>query len=93
MGPSKLYGKIIGTEPAWWAGREYDKAFDGRIDTYVDSLFKSGWTGIELDESELLVKFRYYPRKNWTSRLVGAKIQASNDGANWVTLHTITLIW
>ena len=89
---TKLWGEIFGSGLSWVDGREYDKAFDERLDTYVDTLMKSGYTGIDLGEgeAEVITKIRFYPRSSYASRMPGAKFQGSADGITWVDLFTIT---
>ena len=88
----KLWGEIIGSQLSWVDGREYDKAFDGRLDTYVDTLMKSGWTGIDLGEGKKVAvsKIRFFPRAGHAGRMPNAKFQGSNDGTSWTQLHKIT---
>ena len=66
-------------------------AFDGDVSTYVDAGTGSGaYTGLELNNPASLTMIRYYPRANYAGRMVGGIFQGSNDGVNYVDLHTIS---
>ncbi|WP_235946082.1 cohesin domain-containing protein [Saccharibacillus alkalitolerans] len=89
-----LTGSLFGAEPAWAAGSEYDKAFDGDVNTYYD--FKNGaggYAGMDLGEGAeaRLDQVRFYPRKGMEVRMVGGKFQGSNVSSTegFVDLHTI----
>ena len=90
----KQWGKIIGSQLSYMDGREADKAFDGRFDTYVDTLLKSGSTGIDLGEgNEIAVtQIRYFPRPGQAGRMPNAKFEGSHDGQGWTQLHKITTV-
>lgn len=101
-GGTKLTGTKFGTTPAWAAGREYDKAFDGNISTYFDYLnANGGYTGIDLGSgnAKRIVKIRYYPRPNddpntdECQRMVGGKFQGSNTSTSsgYIDLFTISV--
>nr|WP_229675643.1 cohesin domain-containing protein [Saccharibacillus kuerlensis] len=89
-----LTGTLFGAEPAWAAGSEYDKAFDGDVNTYYD--FKNGaggYAGIDLGEGfeARLGEVRFYPRKGMEVRMNGGKFQGSNVSSTegFVDLYTI----
>jgi len=66
-------------------------AFDENVNSYVDAWAANGaYTGIELDNPASLSMIRYYPRESWAGRMVGGIFQGSNDGVNYVDLHTIS---
>jgi len=94
-----LEGLIVGTSGSWEnGGNTIYKAFDGSTSTYFDAPGKDGWLGLDLGETRwrVVCQVRYWPRKNWSSRMVGSKIQvgSESDGSstfvNPVTIYTIS---
>ncbi|MGP4040950.1 cohesin domain-containing protein [Gracilibacillus sp. D59] len=88
-------GTPFGKNPPWSPGSEFDKALDGDIDTFYDfSEAAGGYTGIDVGEGNgvVLTQVRYYPRKGFTQRITGGKIQGSNVSPTegFVDLYTIT---
>ncbi|UKJ07482.1 Ig-like domain-containing protein [Solitalea lacus] len=74
-----LTGTTFGTSPAYAAGSEYDKAFDGNISTFFDyANANGGYTGLNLGTAKVVNTIRFYPRAGWTSRMTGGKFQGSN---------------
>jgi hypothetical protein len=91
----QVTGTPFGKNPPWAPGGEFDKAFDGNINTFYDySQANGGYTGLDLGEGNQTVvkEVRYYPRAGYTSRMVGGKIQGSNTSLTegFVDLYTIT---
>ena len=90
----KITGTPYGLSPAWSTGSEYDKAFDGSVNTYYDyANGDGGYTGIDLGEgnAKAVGQIRFYPRSGWTGRMAGGKFQGSNTSptAGFVTLFTV----
>lgn len=88
----KLMGTAFGTTPTSLTGYEYDKAWDGNINTWPDYVGANGGiTGIDLGQGNAKVvrKIRFYPRWDLPSRMNGGQFQGSNDGINYTTLYTI----
>ncbi|SHN27420.1 hypothetical protein SAMN05216179_2963 [Gracilibacillus kekensis] len=88
-------GDLFGTSPAWSAGTEYDKAFDGDTSTFFDyQEANGGYTGIDAGEGNQVepVQIRFYPREGFTRRMTGGKIQGSNVSSDegFVDLYTIS---
>ncbi len=102
-GTTKLQGTPFGDAGGPWGGnqdRTFDKAFDGNIATFYDASNASGgFTGLVLTNcntgtipcviNKARLQFRA-PGEGNMERLVGAKIQASNDQTNWIDLYTFT---
>lgn len=91
----QVTGTPFGKNPPWAPGGEYDKAFDGNINTFYDySQANGGYTGLDFgDSNQAVVKeVRYYPRAGYTGRMVGGKIQGSNTSPTegFVDLYTVT---
>lgn len=91
---NKLNGTPFGTTPAYAVGSEFNKAFDGNINTFVDvAAANGGFTGLDLGSTKILNAIRFYPRDGQEGRMDGGIFQASNS-ANFssgvVTLHTIS---
>ncbi|MFW0737703.1 Ig-like domain-containing protein, partial [Flavobacterium sp. T12S277] len=88
---NKITGTTFGTAP-YGAGSEYDKAFDGDINTAFDaSAASTGYTGLDLGTAKVVTNIRYYPRKSQARRMIGGKFQGSNTSASadFVDLYTI----
>lgn len=90
-----LRGTLFGAEPAWAAGSEYDKAFDGDVNTYYDyTSGAGGYAGVDLGEGfeAQLGEVRFYPRKGMEVRMIGGKFQGSNvsETEGFVDLYTIS---
>jgi YD repeat-containing protein len=93
-----ITGTPFGTSPAYSSGHEFGKAFDGNTSTYVDDSHTSGgFCGIDLGagHSAVVGSIRYYPRPNYTSRmmpaqtwLTPARFQGSNQAP--VSVDAIT---
>ncbi|MFB7140629.1 CBM35 domain-containing protein [Gottfriedia sp. NPDC056225] len=92
---AQVTGVPFGKNPPWAPGGEFDKAFDGNINTFYDfSQANGGYTGIDLGSGNQSVvkEIRYYPRAGYTGRMVGGKIQGSNisQTEGFVDLYTIS---
>jgi hypothetical protein len=92
----KLTGATFGTGPAYFSNptATFDKAFDGDITTCDDdSNTSGGYTGIDLGaRATSVVEIRYYPRSNWTNRMVGGRFQCSTTSqtSGYTDLYRIT---
>jgi hypothetical protein len=91
----RVTGTPFGKNPPWAPGGEYDKAFDGNVNTFYDfSQANGGFTGIDfgVNTQEVINEIRYYPRSGYTGRMVGGKIQGSNTSPTegFVDIYTIT---
>gem|GEM_PF-1652584 len=91
---SKVAGTAFGGTPAWAAGSEFDKAFDGNTGTYYDYAYPNGgFAGIDAGSgnAKRITKVRYYPRSGFASRMTGGKFQGSNTSttSGFVDLATI----
>ncbi|OHT46819.1 Ig-like domain-containing protein [Flavobacterium tructae] len=88
---STLSGSTFGTSP-WTAGYEYDKAFDGDINTnFSAKSASSGYTGLDFGTAKVVKAIRFYPRESFEKRMTGGKFQGSNTStsAGFVDLYTI----
>ncbi|WP_269526541.1 FlgD immunoglobulin-like domain containing protein [Coraliomargarita parva] len=85
---------IFGLEPAYAAGREFDKAFDGDATTFYDYIYSDAEPFIGFDHGSAAQPaiFQYTPREGYPARLVGGLLQGSNEGpySGYVTLYEIT---
>jgi hypothetical protein len=87
---SQLRGTAIGTAGSWAnSGNTFDKAFDGRLDTFVDAPSSQAWSGIDLGSQQYVSTVKFAPRSGSAERMVGGVFQGSNDNWSWTTLHTI----
>ncbi|MFW0740041.1 Ig-like domain-containing protein, partial [Flavobacterium sp. T12S277] len=90
---SSLSGPPFGTAP-YAADSEYDKAFDGNINTAFDaSASNTGYTGLDLGTAKVVKAIRFYPRISKEYRMNGGKFQGSNVAdfsSEVVDLYTIT---
>jgi hypothetical protein len=90
----QVTGNPFGLGPAWSPGGEFDKAFDGKSNTFYDYFTANGgYTGIDLGEGKAAVikQIRFYPRDSFAARMAGGKFQGSNEGPNtgFTDLYTI----
>ncbi len=92
-----LKGTVIagtdGTSHCWSNGTDNAaKAFDGDTSTFFDPYAANtdSWCGMILDQPYELTEIRIMPRESWLARMVGAAVQGSNDGTNWVDIIYIT---
>lgn len=85
-------GTAFGTAP-YSTGAEYDKAFDGDINTIFDaSSASSGYAGLDLGTAAVVTSIRFFPRSVQLGRMVGGKFQGSNTSTStgFVDLYTIS---
>lgn len=91
----KLIGTVIGTTGSWNnGGNTREKAFDGDTNTYFDAPTDIAWTGLSLDKTYNITGINFFPRKEFTGRMIGGKFQGSNTAdfsSGVVDLATITL--
>lgn len=96
IGATKLTGTIIGHSGSYGnnAATTITAAFDGNINTFVDGPTATGYAGYDLGSSNTakVVAFRFYPRSNYASRMVGGQLRGSNDPtlATYDVLYNIT---
>lgn len=86
-----LAGSVFGSE-ASGVGTDVDKAFDKNLNTYYESRYASGgFVGLDLGEgaAKRITKFKYAPRPNHAGRMLGGRVQGSDDGVEYSTLFTI----
>lgn len=80
---TKLTGRVIGT-PGAFQGENADiaKAFDGNTATFVDAAASTAgsdcWVGLDLGSPQVITKIRFFPRLQWTRRMVGGRFQGSD---------------
>ncbi|MDR1059874.1 MAG: DUF4981 domain-containing protein [Clostridiales bacterium] len=94
---TKLSGTVYGNGPAYSAGNEYDKVFDGSTSTFFDhSTGSTGYAGIDLgagNESQVHL-IRAYPRSGRIDRFNGSTFRGSmtigTGGNTGALLHTIS---
>jgi M6 family metalloprotease-like protein len=80
-GGGKLTGTPIGTPGSYYNyGNTHDKAFDGDIYSFFDADASDdvAWTGLSLGGDYTITGIRFYPRYDYTDRMVGGKFQGSN---------------
>lgn len=67
-------------------------ALDGDTATSPDTKTGDGWVRVDLGagNEQAIGKVRFYPKTGNIGRMNGTLIQGSNDGTNFVTLHTIS---
>jgi hypothetical protein len=90
----KVTGALFGLDPSWSPGGEYDKAFDGKTNTFYDYFAANGgYTGVDLGAGNeaVITQIRFFPRDSFASRMAGGKFQGSNEGPDrgFVDLYTI----
>ncbi|MBO9702356.1 MAG: T9SS type A sorting domain-containing protein [Sporocytophaga sp.] len=86
-------GSVIGTAGSY-GGTIYtrDKVFDGDVTNYFDSPTDEGWVGLALPSRYKITGIRFFPRKDFTSRMTGGKFQGSNTAdfsSGVIDLYTI----
>lgn len=91
---TKITGSSIGSTGSYNnSGATREKAFDGNIFNYFDAATDQAWTGLELAAHYKVSGIRYFPRREFTGRMVGGKFQGSNSAdfsSGVVDLATIT---
>ncbi|WP_168120542.1 S-layer homology domain-containing protein [Paenibacillus sp. HB172176] len=68
-------------------------AWDEDLESWPDVWNASdAWTQVDFGQGreKVVKKIRYYPRPNWTQRMVNTTFLGSNDGENWDLLHMVT---
>ena len=71
-------------------GREFDKAWDGRLLSFYDGP-EDGTTGADFGSAHKIAVIEYYPRSEWEGRMVGGAFEGANESERgpWTTLHVI----
>ncbi|MES2476574.1 MAG: autotransporter-associated beta strand repeat-containing protein [Verrucomicrobiota bacterium] len=90
-------GTVIGSVSAWNNGTDTrDKAFDSNTGTAYDALNPTGdWTGLDLTTARTIAAIRFFPRTNFTARMVGGVFQGSNTAdfsTGVVTLAAVSIV-
>ena len=67
----------------------YEKAFDGKQETYFDGL-GAGWVKADLGKVYDLTAVGYCPRKSFEYRMDQGFFEVSTDGETWQTVYTIS---
>ncbi|HOW72289.1 MAG TPA: family 16 glycosylhydrolase [Phycisphaerae bacterium] len=92
----RLNGTAIGTPGSWNnAGNVFQKAFDGVPHSFFDAPEASGaWVGLDFGSGQLkrITKVRYWARPGYAARMVGGRLQGSNNASfsGAADLFTIT---
>jgi hypothetical protein len=94
--PALLTGTLIGTNGSYQGNPSQTKAaaVDGSTSTFFDGPDTSpAWVGWDFVSQRTIKSCRVYPRSAFPARLVGSKIQISDDPtfASFTDLHTITV--
>ncbi len=101
---AQTYVKLDGTEfdnitpiSPYDDGRELNyipdgsAAFDGSLESMVNAFESTGrYLGLELNDLTKITKIRFYPRHEFTDRMLSGVFQASNDGINYTDFYTIS---
>ncbi len=66
----------------------YEKAFDGRTDTYFDGV-GAGWIQADLGGIYDIQAIGYCARKGYEYRMADGRVLVSMDGQNWNEIYTI----
>lgn len=90
---TKFSGTGIGSPGSYNnLGNTFEMALDNDLSTYFDGATSNGqWVGLDLGTAQTLKEVRFAPRPQFTDRLIGGIIQAS-DNADFsapIILHTI----
>lgn len=84
---------VFGLDPAWSAGSEFDKAFDGDANTFYDYAYSGheSYVGFDGGNASIPVEIRFTARKGYSERMVGGEFQGSNQSATtgFETIHTV----
>ena len=83
---------VFGLDPAWSAGSEFGKVFDGDPSTYYDYINGAGgFAGMDIDESRVVTAINFQPRSGQAKRMIGGRFQGSNESSvsGYETIHVI----
>lgn len=90
---SKLSGTQFDNIIPYCCGNGGANAFDGNTGSYTDSQAASGgYTGIDFGSVQPVSEIKYYPRGDYSYRMVGGKFQGSNDNVNYTDVYTISSV-
>ena len=80
---TQLAGQVVfGLDPAWAAGSEFDKVFDGDPASFYDYAYSDGgFVGIDLGESVAARAIHFHPRFGQADRMVGGRFEGSNESS------------
>jgi hypothetical protein len=79
---NKINGIPFGAEKTEKVDEGYEKAFDGDVTTFYNYKYPDGgYCGIDLGEGNMkkVRKIRFYPRKNYASKMLGGVFQGAID--------------
>jgi hypothetical protein len=76
---AKITGTVIGT-PGSWAGQgnTRDKAFDEDVTSFFDASEDVAWTGLALAKDYRVTGINFYPREQFSGRMMGGRFEGSN---------------
>ncbi len=87
--------KLSGT-PSWGNesnapadSADYRKAADGDLSTYFDGV-ANGWVMYDYGEPYHINSIQLAAREGYEARMVGGKVQGSNDAINWTDIYTVS---
>lgn len=86
---------VFGFDPAWKSGREFEKAYDGLIESSYDFSYPDEvFTGFDLGKERRVEFLIFHPRVDKPERMLGGKFQGSNESSQsgYVTLYEVTEI-
>lgn len=80
-----------GAEPAYAAGSEFDKAWDGDVGTFYDpaSWINDAWTQATFNCVATLTEIRFFPRWAWENRMYGGQFKCISDTGSESVLASI----
>lgn len=86
-------GVVFGLDPAWSSGSEFDKAFDGDVNTFYDYAYGNNESYVGFDHGDVAVpvEIRFTARKKYSERMVGGRFEGSNESATagYETLYEV----
>ncbi|MEZ7842805.1 MAG: thrombospondin type 3 repeat-containing protein [Opitutales bacterium] len=83
---------VFGLDPAWSAGSEFGKVFDGDPSTYYDYINGAGgFAGMDLGESRVVTAINFQPRSGQAKRMIGGRFEGSNESSvsGYETIYVI----
>ena len=84
---------VFGLDPAWKAGREFEKVYDGSASTYYDYAHgdSESFTGLDVGASREIEAIHFRARDGFESRMIGGRFEGSNESSvtGYEVLHTV----
>lgn len=71
------------------ASVNYEKAYDGDLDTYFDGL-EGGYVQLDFGSVCKISNIGFCPRKGYEARMIDGFVSVSNDGENWTKIYTVS---